>query len=165
MRKAFTTYIRPLLEYNYNSPIWSPNLIYLIDLIESVQRKFSKRITSIFSYPYSIHLSKLNLQPLELRRLYFDLINYYKILNGLSSLKPNSYFLIYTPITSTRSITSSLQKPLRASSKLSSSFFYRSVDAWNQLPSGIKSLSSLQSFKSALKKVNLSSFLKFSFLV
>ena len=44
MRKAFVTYIRPILEYN--SILWSPNLVYLIDLIESVQRIFTKRITS-----------------------------------------------------------------------------------------------------------------------
>jgi len=44
MRKAFVIYIRPILEYN--SILWSPNLVYLIDLIESVQRKFTKRINS-----------------------------------------------------------------------------------------------------------------------
>ena len=40
--KAFITYIRPLSEYN--SVVWNPTHIYLIDLVESVQRKFSKRI-------------------------------------------------------------------------------------------------------------------------
>jgi len=52
MRKAFVTYIRPILEYN--SILWSPNLVYLIDLIESIQRKFTKRINSLASVPYSI---------------------------------------------------------------------------------------------------------------
>jgi len=60
--------------------------------------------------------------PLEFRRLHLDLINYYKILNGLSPLIATDYFLIYNPLTSTRSDMPSLLKPLHASSKLSSSF-------------------------------------------
>jgi len=49
MRKAFITYIRPILEYN--TILWSPNLVYLIDFIESVQHKFTKRIKSLASVP------------------------------------------------------------------------------------------------------------------
>ena len=133
----------------YNSILWSPNLVYLIDLIESVQRKFIKRINSLASVTYSSWLNLLNLQPLELRRLHLDLTNYYKILNGLSPLTPTDYFLIYSPLTSTRSTMPSLRRPLHASSKLSSSFFYRSVDAWNHLPFNIRLLNSLNSFKSS----------------
>ena len=158
MEKIFVTYIRPILEYN--SILWSPNLVYLINLIESVQRKFTKRITSLSSLPYSSRLNILNLQSLELRRLLIDLTNYFKILNGMSPLTHTDYFLIYNPITTTRSISPSLLKPLHASSNISSSFFYRSVDAWNYLPSTIKLSTSLQSFKSAIKHVDLSAFLK-----
>jgi hypothetical protein len=50
MRQSFTTYIRPLLEYN--SIVWNPSFIYLIDVIENVQRNFSKRIQSISSLSY-----------------------------------------------------------------------------------------------------------------
>ena len=161
MRKAFITYIRPILEYN--SILWSPNLVYLIDLIESVQRKFTKRISSMSSLSYSSRLNKLDLQSSELRRLHIDLTNYYKMLNGMSPITPTDYFLIDSPITSTRSNMPTLLKPLRASSKLTSSFFYRSVGAWNHLPSKTKLLTSLQSFKLAIKLVDLSAFLKCSF--
>ncbi len=162
MRKAFVTYIRPILEYN--SILWSPNLVYLIDLIESVQRKFTKRIPSLSMLPYSSRITRLNLQTLELRRLHFDLTNYFKILNGMSSLNPSDYFLIYNPIISTRSAVPSLLKPLRASSKLSSFFSYRSIEAWNHLPTNIKLLNSLPSFKASIKSVNFSTFFKCSFL-
>jgi len=99
-----------------------------------IQRKFTKRIKSLASVPYSNRLNLLNIQPLELWRLHLDLTNYYKILSGLSPLTATDYFLIYSSIPSTRSDMTSLLKPLHASSKLSSSFFYRSVDAWNHLP-------------------------------
>jgi hypothetical protein len=159
MRKAFVTYIRPILEYN--SILWSPNLAYLIDLIESVQRKFTKRITSLSSLPYSSRIKLLNLQSLESRRLLIDLTNYFKILSGMSPLTPTDYFLIFSPILSTRSITPFLLKPLHTTSKLASSFFYRNVDAWNYLPSNIKLSTSVRSFKSAIKHVDLSVFLRY----
>ncbi|MFZ2537525.1 MAG: reverse transcriptase domain-containing protein, partial [Oscillospiraceae bacterium] len=40
--RAFKVYVRPLLEYN--SSIWSPNQIGLIDSIEKVQRRFTKYV-------------------------------------------------------------------------------------------------------------------------
>ena len=40
--KAFTTYVRPLLEYA--TPVWSPYAITNITKIESVQRSFTKRL-------------------------------------------------------------------------------------------------------------------------
>jgi len=160
-RTTFVTYIRPILEYN--RILWSPNLIYLIDLIESVQRKFIKRMNSSASWLYSNRLNLLNLQPLELRRLHLDLTNYYKIPNGLSHFTATDYFLIYSSITSTRPNMPSLLRHLNASSKLSSSFSFRSVDDWNHLPSNIKLLTSLNSFKSAIKLFDLSASLKCSY--
>jgi len=64
MRKACVTNIRPILEYS--SILWSPHLVYLIDLIKSVQRNFTKRINFLASVPYSNRFNLLNLQPLEL---------------------------------------------------------------------------------------------------
>ena len=157
-RKSFVTYIRPLLEYN--SVVWNPIHIYLIDLVESVQRRFSKRIPCLSNLSYTARLVRLGLESLELRRLRFDLINYLKVLNNMSPIVSTDHFLIHQPIPSSRSSMPLLQKPLRCISKLSSSFFYRHVDAWNNLPCALKSLPSLTSFNSAIKLVNLSSFLQ-----
>ena len=43
VRKTFITYIRPVLEYNSN--VWNPSQKYLIDQLENVQRRFTKRVT------------------------------------------------------------------------------------------------------------------------
>ncbi len=66
--KAFKAYVRPILEYCSN--IWSPYLISDIQNIENVQRRFTKRI--MWNLTYENRLSKLNLESLELRRLYSD---------------------------------------------------------------------------------------------
>ena len=107
---------------------------------------------------------KIRLDPLELRRLRFDLVNYYKIL----SLPQYSYltnrFNIYHPPSSSRTCLPRLQLPLHATSKLSSSFFYRNIDVFNNLPVDIRTSASLDSFKSNLQKLDLSRFLKCSYL-
>ena len=77
VRKAFITYIRPILEYN--SVLWSPSQIVLIGLIDYLQRRLSRSIPAISELPYLSRLAILILEPLELRRLHFDLVYYYKI--------------------------------------------------------------------------------------
>jgi len=49
--KAFTTYVRPLLEYN--TYIWWPNDVHNITKNERVQRRFKKRIPSVSHLSYS----------------------------------------------------------------------------------------------------------------
>ena len=94
---------------------------YLIDLIESVQRKFTKRIPSLSKLSYIQRLNSIGLESLEFQRLRFYIINYCKILNGLFLINPFNRFLIQQPISSYRS--SVPQKPLRCKSQLSNSFF------------------------------------------
>ena len=81
---AFKTYVRPLLEYV--SPVWSPTHIMLIRSVEAVQRRFTKRLLGMDQLPYTERLTQLGLQSLEQRRLITDLISYYNIIHGHSSL-------------------------------------------------------------------------------
>ena len=74
-------YVRPLLEYN--SVIWSPSLIKDIDLIEQVQRRFTKSLRCLDGVAYTDRLQRLNLPSLELRRLHLDLVFCYKIVFGI----------------------------------------------------------------------------------
>ena len=50
LAKAFCTYVRPILEYC--SPVWNPHLKYLVQGIESAQRRFTKVIPSLRHQPY-----------------------------------------------------------------------------------------------------------------
>jgi ribonuclease P/MRP protein subunit RPP40 len=162
MRRAFIAYIRPILEYN--SVVWNPCYTYLIDKLENVQRNFSKRIPSLSALSYLERLALLDLEPLELRRLRFDLIYYFKVYNHLTPFDPDAVFLIYTPLPSSRANSPYLQKPTKASNKLLHSLFYRNTDAWNALPVALRLTSSLPEFKRGLKIFDLSHFLKGSAL-
>ena len=49
---AFTVYVRPLLQYA--SYVWSPLLLKDIKHIESVQKRFTKRLVSMADLDYSL---------------------------------------------------------------------------------------------------------------
>jgi len=57
-----------------NYIIWSPSLKRDIELLEQVQRHFTKRLRGLRHYPYEKRLNLLELQKLESRRLQQDLI-------------------------------------------------------------------------------------------
>jgi hypothetical protein len=158
MRQAFISYVRPILEYN--SIIWNPTHKYLIDAIEQVQHNFTKRIPAIMSLPYPERLAILNLELLELRRLRFDLIYYYKVLHNLTPINPDDVFITYTPDERCRLNLPYLQKPVKASNRYLSTLFFRNVDAWNTLPIALQQSPSLPAFKRGIKNVDLSQFLK-----
>ena len=91
--KLYTTYVRPKLEHN--TPIWSPNLIKDIHKIEKVQKNFTRFAFKKCNIPYSSYsnrLYQLNIKSLEYRRIYFDLIFMFKILNGLAGVQYTDFF-------------------------------------------------------------------------
>ena len=91
LTKAYTTYVRPILEYA--SVIWNPVYIGQLFQIESVQRQFTKRILPD-NLTYSERLRKLNLESLEMRRLKTDLIMMYKLLFGYVDIDFKEFFVI-----------------------------------------------------------------------
>jgi hypothetical protein len=66
----------------------------MIDMIETVDRKFTKRISSIASLSYPARLAILDLNLLEQRRLRFDLIGYFKVFNHLTPSYPTEVVII-----------------------------------------------------------------------
>ena len=65
LTKLFKCYVRPILEYG--SIIFSPHSIYLINLIEHVQRNFTKRLHGFENKPYNNRLKICGLESLECR--------------------------------------------------------------------------------------------------
>jgi hypothetical protein len=150
----YKTYVRPKVEYN--TPVWSPFRLKDIDLIESIQRRFTKTICLRCQIPfqsYEDRLKILNLQSLKHRRIYFDLVSLFKIINQ-SSLQFHTYFHFqdhpYNFRNKTRKIVPN--KNFKHDT-WRGSFFFRAPKYWNNLNSDITSVDSLFSFKNKLKAV------------
>lgn len=118
-----------------------------MNVTESVQRQFTKRIQSISSLIYLEKVAVINLEALEIRRLRIDLITCNKTLNSLTPLKWNEYFRLCIHPSSSRTPSATLLK-LRKGSEISFSFFSnKSNDRRNRLPPAVRSTNSLMKVK------------------
>ena len=135
---AFKTYVRPILEYN--SSIWSPSLKKDILTIESVQRRFTKRLPGVSNMSYHARLNLLKLESLEIRRLWSDLILAYKLLFGLVHSSVVKSFKLKTGerTMNLRRHSYQLVEPAHKCSEVHAFFVNRIIKLWNELPQGSK---------------------------
>ena len=127
-------------------------------LIESVQRKFTKRIPGFNSLSYGERLKTLNMISLERRRLETDLTMCFKILNGLVSGPPESYGL---NISNRQSRGHSFKLIIEQPKVDVRKFFFanRVAKPWNALPQSVVDSNSIGQFKRRLREINLQNYL------
>jgi hypothetical protein len=154
--KAFKVYVRPILEYA--SSVWSPSHIGLINGIENVQRRFTKRLPGLSDLSYTERLTTLQLHSLEHRRLNADLATCFSIVNGLNSLIYNEFFSSPTYHT-TRGHSHKISIPLARTDTRKLFFACRVVNPWNSLDEDTVAAPNIKSFKTRLLKADLSKFL------
>ena len=89
----------------YVSCVWSPCSLTYIKKVESVQRRFTKRLKGMAELQYSERLEILAAETLERRRLKVDLMYIYKIVLGLLDVEHGMFDIKLKGGTSTRSGT------------------------------------------------------------
>ena len=146
--KLFQVYIRPKLEYA--SCVWNPYLISDVDLIEKVQRRFTKRIPNLSDLNYHQRLVKLNAHSLKTRRLILDLVFLYRILNNLTDLDPNDLFFQDISGT-TRGHSRKLYVRRTNHDQYKNFFVNRIVPTWNNLPNDIVNAPSVENFRDKIR--------------
>ncbi len=149
----FTVYVRPMLEYA--TTIWSPYLIKDIDIIESVQRRYTKRIPAVKNLSYTDRLFELNLESLEYRRLIFDMTLGHQILHQKIACNFDSMFK-YSPDSGTRSHIFRLIVPMYNLIHYDNLFPNRFAKIWNELPADIVTDSNLHTFIKKIKTLDFS---------
>ena len=93
------THIHPVLEYS--AWLWYTGYVNDTRLLEKVQRQWTKQIEGLSDLSYADRLKFLNLYSVQGRLLRADLLQYWKILNGLSSIVL-TYIFQLSPETRTR---------------------------------------------------------------
>ena len=148
-RILYKTYIRPHVEYCVQA--WCPYQVNDIKTLEKIQRRATKLVPSLRREPYLVRLKELKLYPLEIRRLRGDLIEVFKIMNGLVDMKPSDLFLM-SHNTGTRGHGFKLfKKHLKKGLNLRKFFFsQRVVDVWNKLPEDVVSVKTTNQFKNRI---------------
>lgn len=153
-KSLFVSIVRPHLEYG--ATLWNPIQKNLINMIENVQRRASKRLPGMANLSYTERLKLLDLPTLEYRRYRGDMIELYKLFNNH-----------YDDSTSESLRRSLKNEPLRQSVRnhqfniykvpcqktvRRSYFKCRTTDQWNNLPHYIVEAPSINSFKNRLDK-------------
>jgi len=155
--RAFTTYVRPILEYC--TVAWNPTLKKDIEILEKVQRRFTKRIPGLKDLTYCQRLARLKLDSLELRRVRLDLMFTYKLVFGLTDLKLSDFFLLRSDAKS-RGHRYKLFLPGCSSTTRHNYFTHRVARIWNNLPENSTNFSSLALFKRSLSSNILARYCK-----
>ena len=151
MVKMFITYIRPILEYN--SEVWSPSLLGDIDVVESIQRSYTRRIKNLATISYTDRLNVCKLDPLELRRLKRDMVLVYKIRHGLVKLAFEDFF-VFAPVVGTRGHRDKLYPQKAKTNRALASFANRVAGPWNSLPEPLIIATSISQFKIGLDSLH-----------
>lgn len=145
----YKSLVRSHLEYA--NVVWCPYKKGDISLLERVQRRATKLISSIKHLPYEDRLKKLKLPSLKYRRARGDMIEVFKILNGYYdnidniSLAPN--VSVATRGNKYKLYQSYVKYDLRKHF-----FTNRVVSLWNSLPNNVVDSDSINCFKNRLDK-------------
>jgi len=135
--KLYKSFVLPILEYL--SPIWNPSDLGSISKLESIQRKFTKRLYYRLgkpNIPYEKRLAELSLTPLQDRRLIADLVTFYKIIHG--QIEPSNPLFFGIPTNrSSRGHSKRVVLHRYTKQKPHSMFHSRIPLIWNKLPSEI----------------------------
>ena len=150
----YKTYVLPKIEYASN--VWSPYYKKDVDLIENIQRKYTKFLPGMFHLSYTDRLTRLKLQTLEERRIYLDMILLYKIIHGLIEIDFNKYFSFNNANTRGHSFKLNMNSSRLNCHKYH--FFNRVVKIWNSLPDDIVTASKLSVFKKNIFCFNVNNF-------
>lgn len=142
--RMYTTFVRPKLEFG--TTVWSPSQVQSIKSIESVQRKFTKYLSTYFSKSYVERCNITKLEPLLYRRAIQDLCMVFKLVHGLTSGVDANHFFLRS--NSLRGHEYKFTK-LRGGSHLQQLFSHRIVDLWNRLPRQLIRSGSVKIFRSS----------------
>ena len=149
MLNLYKTLVRPHLEYCISA--WSPHYQKDKKLLEKVQHRFTRMITSLKSLQYEARLQELGLWTLEERRNRADLIEVFKMAHGFSAIPLTDMFQIDTT-GRTRGHSLKLVK-CRFNKSIRKYFFsHRVVSKWNMLDNDSVMAKTVNGFKTKRAK-------------
>jgi hypothetical protein len=155
--KAFCCYVRPILEYC--SPVWSPFQIKDVNMVEAVQRRFTKRVISrclprFNHFSYHERIRALKMDTLELRRVRADVVLFHDIVYKHRTLFDKLFaFNSNADITRGHSLRVTVPSFIPAYEFTRAHFVWRTHLIWNRLPSSVAHCVNREVFKSNLCKL------------
>ena len=148
MSKVFKSYVRPILEFA--NVIWYPTLKKDEDLIEKVQRRFTRWCYGLERPCYLNRLNEMKLISLKSRQRRGDLINVFKIVKQEKIKFSNKNIFALRQNGRLRGHPLTITKIKFNYDIMKYSFFIRSLDDWNSLPKEIIDVETVNQFKNKI---------------
>ena len=149
LMNVYTSHVRPQLEYG--SPLWNMGYIGDLQLVERIQRRWTREVAGIGHLPYSERLKSLDLYSMCGRLLRSDLILVWKIFNNSCAINPTDMFeLSHGRATRGHHLKIRVQQCRLETRKRF--FSNRVVEAWNALSPAAVQADTVNTFKAYLHR-------------
>jgi ribonuclease P/MRP protein subunit RPP40 len=152
--KLYKALVRPHLDYCVQA--WRPYLQKDIDVLERVQKRATRMIEECKGKVYEERLKIVELTTLETRRVRADLVEVFKIMNGLDNVQEELFFERYiardSGASTTRGHSYKLYKRGFRLDVAKHNFGNRVVQEWNRLPEDIVRARNVDILKGKLDK-------------
>lgn len=134
--QLYKQFVRCHLEFAV--PAWSPWADGDIDLLEHVQRRVVNLISGLAGRTYKEKLREIGMSALVERRIKYDLVQTYKILNGIDNVDFSIWFKLVGQTTCIQTRNTAYERNLLFSTARTDVrkhlFSMRVVSVWNALP-------------------------------
>ncbi len=140
-----------LSRLDYASQLWSPHKLKHINLIERIQRSFTKHIAGMHDLSYHVRLQKLCLYSVQRRRDRYCILYVWKIIEGLVPNFTNPIVCTFSNRRGRSCIINHVDTG-RLGTLAYNSFRWRSIRMFNRLPKCVRDISNcpITSFKNKL---------------
>ena len=155
--QLYFQFVRCHLEFAV--PAWCPWTAGDIEILERVQRRAVNLVVGLKGRTYEEKLTEQGITCLLERRKKMDLIQTFKIINGLDNVNSTTWFTLVGPNNVRQTRNSNCEKNIvgiRSRTDIRQNFFSnRVVSSWNRLPPDIKMSRTLHQFKAKIRDLIL----------
>ena len=156
-QKSFPPLYKALVRthLDYASSVWAPWRCKHIDMIEGVQRRATKQIPGLSKLSYPERLKALRLPTLTYRRHRGDMIEVFKILNGIYNSNGENFLKLNSQIAERDGTRGNSRKLFVQRARLDIrkyNFSVRVARIWNSLPDSVVRADTLNTFKNRLDR-------------
>ena len=150
----YKTFVRPQVEYA--ATVWDPHAQNNIQKIEAAQRRAARFVTNNNNTTSSVTamMEQLQWESLQQRRMRAKVVMTYRILHSLVAIPSSPY--CHHLGAATRGHSYRYRVPYSRTTIHKESFIPSAIRLWNQLPDGVTSTESLESFKTGIQAVIIS---------
>ena len=160
VRLLYVSLVRPHLEFAV--PVWNPYLKKDTEKLENVQHRATKLVAKLRNEEYDDGFKILRLTTLETRKRR-DLIQFYKVLNGLDHInwKNNPEKVVQgdkndpAALNLRRGGICFRREPGNICTSRNEFFLNRVIPVWNESPKTVREVGTLNGFKAGLDRVDL----------